>query len=99
MQTTELSQVNKFQEPWLVENAVFQQQLKLAFKYKNCIHEQPLLNGTHTMPRAAVKVRAISCVVDKCSETLCAVVVVWLLIFTALASLNIWRLLQCTCDW
>ena len=56
MQTTELSQINKRQESWLKENEVFQQQLKLAFKYKNCIHEQPLMGGPQTLPRGAVKV-------------------------------------------
>ena len=57
MHTSELSQINKLTEPWLTENDTFQKQLKFAFKYKNCIHEQPLMSGYHSLPRGAVKVQ------------------------------------------
>ncbi len=56
MQTSELSLVNRLEEPWLKESPKYQELVKLAFRYKNAIHEQPLMHGYYTTPRAPVKV-------------------------------------------
>ncbi len=53
MSKSELSRLSKTEEIWLIETTDFKEQMNKAFRYKNHINEQPLLQSWQTQPRGA----------------------------------------------